>query len=74
MKKMKLNLLEKKEMNEVRGGADQKKPGPGLPCTCMCHCVGDGVNVNTTGSSTAGAISFYSGGNAIAEPFVVKDF
>ena len=33
MKNVKLNLLEKKEMNEVRGGL------PYAPCECVCHSV-----------------------------------
>ena len=51
MKTMKLNLLEKEEMNVVRGGGDdaRKDAGKGMgaqfgPVTCVCPCGDDNVD------------------------------
>lgn len=46
MKTMKLNLLEKKEMNEVRGG----KQVPGGDVACGCGCLTSGGLDNSTQS------------------------
>ena len=72
MKKMKLNLLEKKEMNDVRGGGEQRQPGPGLPCTCMCHCLqAEGEGVGSASWSISHAVTFYKADSGtVTEPFV----
>lgn len=70
MKNLKLNLLEKKEMDTVRGGLANTVPGKPRPCQCECYCRDFYWKVNSSENSYANSRQ-KNGGDIIVAPGTV---